>query len=65
MYFPGSISAVIIDPRIIEELGNSIVFSTISGFYYPLSDSTLIDNCNILYVVNRKELLEQGTFKEA
>ena len=42
-----------------------MVFSTIGRFRYLLSDSTLIDNCGALYMVNRKELLEQGTFKEA
>ena len=42
-----------------------MVFSTISRFRYLLSDSTLIDNCGILYIVNYKELLERGTFKEA
>ena len=58
MYFLGSINAVIIDLYIIGELGNSIVFSTISRFYYLLSNSTLIDNYSVLYVVNYKELLE-------
>ena len=65
MYFPGSISAAIINLRIIGELGNSVVFSTIGRFCYLLSNSTLIDNYGALYIVNRKELLEQGTFKEA
>ena len=65
MYFPGSINATIIDLYIIGELSNSIVFSTISRFYYLLSNSTLIDNYGILYIVNYKELLKRGTFKEA
>ena len=58
MYFLGSINATIIDLYIIEELGNSIVFSTISRFYYLLSNSTLINNYSVLYIVNCKELLE-------
>ena len=65
MYFLGSISATIIDLYIIGELGNSAVFSTINRFRYLLSNSTFIDNYSAFYVVNYKELLERGTFKEA
>ena len=41
-----------------------MVFSTISRFHYLLSNSTLINNYSTFYIVNYKELLERGTFKE-
>jgi hypothetical protein len=41
------------------------VFATIEYRSHPLSDSTLFDNYDALYLVNSKELIIAGTFKSS
>ena len=63
--FPGTVSAAVIDPKLMGELGNWGVFSTIDWSRHPYSNSTLVDNCGALHVVNNKDLFEPGTFRKA
>jgi hypothetical protein len=44
---------------------NNHVFATIEYRPYPLSDSTLFDNCGALYLVNSKDLIIAGTFRSS
>jgi hypothetical protein len=44
---------------------NNHVFATMEYGPYPLSDSTLFDNCGALYLVNSKDLIMAGTFRSS
>ena len=55
--------AMIIDPSLLEKSDESLgVYAAASQVPYQLSDSTLLDNCGALHIVNRKELLFPGLF---
>ena len=56
--YRASYNAAIIAPWLDESLG---VFTVIGRNRHPLSDSTLLDNCGAVHIVNRKDLLEPGT----
>ncbi|KAH8598601.1 hypothetical protein B0O99DRAFT_506280, partial [Bisporella sp. PMI_857] len=61
--FPGAVNAAVIDPTLMENIQQ--VYATLRGTKHPLSKSTLLDNCGAMHLVNAKELLEPGSFKEA
>lgn len=66
--YPGSINASVIDPSVMRELLNPTLVCSVSSDRYerarhPLSDSTLIDNCGAVHLVNNEELLVEGSFK--
>lgn len=56
--WPGPVVAAIIDPLLLERIGSSLgVYSVLPSRRHPLADSTLLDNCGAVHVVNAKDLL--------
>ena len=39
-----------------------MVFSTLGMAKHPLSESTLLDNCGALHIINSRKRLDPGTF---
>ena len=62
--YPGKINAALMDPQLISESSGGI-YATLNFARHPLSDSTLLDNCGAMHLVNSKDLLEPGTFRPA
>jgi len=64
--FPGSINAAVINAHMMEAITEVAgQFSTTGFTRHPLSDSTLVDNCGAMHLVNRKSLLVEGSFRRA
>jgi transposase InsO family protein len=67
--YGGKIIAVTLNPYLIDQdfapMGptEAQFVGTFSTRRHPYSESTLIDNCGALHVVNRVELLDSGTFQ--
>ncbi|TIC91628.1 Retrovirus-related Pol polyprotein from transposon TNT 1-94 [Colletotrichum higginsianum] len=60
--YPGSVVAVTIEPLPIPESSRAI-FSTALSSAHPLSESTVMDSCGAMHLVNDKGLLEPGSYK--
>ncbi|KAG6078719.1 hypothetical protein E4U15_004141 [Claviceps sp. LM218 group G6] len=59
---PGHISAAIIDPKDIPHRNS--VYATTGPCPHMFAESTLLDNCGAMHVVNDRNKLEKGTFRE-
>jgi hypothetical protein len=51
------------DPTLLLELGEGM-YATLDFLAHPFSDSTLLDNCGAVYLVNSKEMLVPGLFRK-
>jgi len=64
--WPTQVSAALIDPSVLTtEIERGGVYLTISFNTHPFSESTLLNNCGAIHLVNKRELLVPGTFKKA
>ena len=64
--YPGNFSAAIIDPMLLtREPGIGIYATQLDFSRHPFSQSTLLDNCGAMHVVNNKALLDEGSFVPA
>jgi len=62
--FPGNINACIIDPALMLQPGEGM-YATLDFSAHPFSDSTLLDNCGAVHLVNSRDLLVQGSFRKS
>jgi hypothetical protein len=63
-HFPGNINACIMDPTLLLEPGEGM-YATLDFSAHPFSDSTLLDNCGAVHLVNSKEMLVPGSFRKS
>lgn len=64
--YPGSISAALIDPMLLQHDPQSLgIYTTMDFNAHPLSKSTILDNGGALHLVNSMELLEPGSYTKA
>ncbi len=62
--WPGKVVCTILDPEDIYGKDKALgVYTALSTTQHPLSQSTLLDNCGALHLVNTIDLLEPGTFQ--
>ena len=62
---PNNVIAVTIDPMIAREatIHPEAVYTSIGSTRHPLSDSTLLDNCGAMHLVNDSRFLIPGSFR--
>ena len=53
------------DPILIIQSPGQGIYITLDFSRYPLSQSTLLDNCGTIHLVNNKDLINSGTFIKA
>jgi hypothetical protein len=63
--FPGNFNTALVNPMLIIQSPGQGIYIILDFSRYPLSQSTLLDNCSAIYLVNSKDLINSGTFIKA
>jgi hypothetical protein len=63
--FPGNFNTALVNLILIIQSPGQGIYIILDFSRYPLSQSTLLDNCNAMYLVNSKDLINSGTFIKA
>ena len=55
-------NAALINPMLMTQGPGAGIYATLNFLRYLLLESTLIDNCGVMYLVNSKDLLKPSLF---